>query len=112
MTRRPRAMWDKTIGAVMLIGAAVALAPIAHADDDADYVNNLKQHGVSPSPGTSESQWEAGAIKAAHDICGMAAAGYSRDSITARYTARNPDSRDTVKVTVDAAVATYCPRYW
>jgi hypothetical protein len=105
-------MWDKTIGAVMLIGAAVGLAPITHADDDADYINNLKQHGLSPSPGASESQWEAGAIKAAHDICGMAAAGSSRDSITARYAARNPDSRDTVKVTVDAAVATYCPRYW
>jgi Protein of unknown function (DUF732) len=102
----------KTICAVMLIGAFVGLAPIAHADDDADYINNLKQHGLSPGPGTSESQWEAGAIKAAHDICGMAAAGYSRDGITARYAARNPDSGDTVKVTVDAAVATYCPRYW
>jgi hypothetical protein len=105
-------MWYKTMGAAILIGATAGFAPIAHADDDADYINNLKQHGLSPTPGTSESQWETTAIRAAHDICGKAAAGYSRDGIKAHYTAKNPDNADSVNVTVDAAVATYCPQYW
>ncbi len=105
-------MWYKTMGAVMLIGATVGLAPFAHADADSDYINNLKQHGLSPAPGTSEGDWETTAIKAAHQVCGMAAAGYSRDGITAHYTAKHPDSGDNYKVLVDAAVATYCPQYW
>jgi hypothetical protein len=105
-------MWYKTMGGVMLIGVTVGCAPIAHADNDSDYINNLKQHGLSPAPGTSESQWETGAIQAAHDICGKAAAGYRRDGIKAHYTAKHPDDADTVNATVDAAVATYCPQYW
>lgn len=105
-------MWYKTMSAAMLIGATVGLVPIAHADGDSDYINNLKQHGLSPAAGTSESQWETGAIKAAHDICGMAAAGDSRDGIKAHYTAKHPENADTVNATVDAAVATYCPQYW
>ena len=85
---------------------------MAHADSDSDFINNLEQHGLSPSPGTSESQWEAGAIRAAHDICGLAAQGQSRDGITAHYAAKHPDGGNAVRVTVDAAVATYRPQYW
>jgi Protein of unknown function (DUF732) len=102
-----------------LIVAATITLPIlalgtgvAHADNDSDYINNLKSHGLSPTPGTSESQWEAGAIHAAHDICGLAAQGQSRDGIAAHYAAGHPDNGNTVRVTVDAAVATYCPQYW
>jgi hypothetical protein len=62
--------------------------------------------------GSSESEWEATAIRAAHDVSGMAAAGYSRDRIKAHYTAKHPDNADSVNVTVDAAVATYCPLDW
>ena len=103
----------KLIAATALtIGALVLGTGVAHADDDSDYINNLKQHGLSPSPGTSESQWEAGAIRAAHDICGLAAQGQSRDGIAAHYAAGHPDHGNTVRVTVDAAVATYCPQYW
>ncbi len=105
-------MWYKTIGAVMVIGAALGLAPIAHANSDTDYLNNLKQHGLSPVPGTSESDWEATAIKAAHQVCDQAAAGNSRDAITARYTAKHPDTGDNYRALVDAAVASYCPQYW
>ena len=103
----------KPVAAVALAVAALVLgAAVAHADNDSDYINNLKQHGLSPSPGTSESQWEAGAIRAAHDICGLAAQGQSRDGIAAHYAARHPDIGATARVTVDAAVATYCPQYW
>ena len=94
------------------IGALVLGTGVAHADDDSDYISNLKQHGLTPSPGVSESQWEAGAIRAAHDICGLAAQGQSRDGIKAQYTAKQPNNANTVNATVDAAVATYCPRYW
>jgi hypothetical protein len=52
----------KPIVALTLTLAALVLgAGVAHADNDSDYINNLKSHGLSPSPGTSESQWEAGA---------------------------------------------------
>ena len=105
-------MWYQTMGAVVVIGATIGLAPIAHANTDADYINNLKQHGLSPTPGTSEGDWETTAIKVAHQVCGMAAAGNSRDAITARYTAKHPDTADDYRVLVDAAVATYCPQYW
>jgi Protein of unknown function (DUF732) len=100
------------VGTAITIGAMVLGTGVAHADNDADYINNLKSHDLSPAPGTSESQWEAGAIKAAHDICGMAASGLSRDGIKAHYTAKHPDNASTVNATVDAAVATYCPQYW
>ncbi len=102
----------KTLGAVMVIGAAIGLAPIARAGTDADYINNLKQHGLSPAPGTAEGDWEATAVKAGHQVCDMAAAGNSRDAITSRYTAKHPDSGDNYRVLVDAAVSTYCPQYW
>jgi hypothetical protein len=102
----------RTMGAAMVVGAAVGLAPIAHAGTDADYISNLKQHGLSPVPGTSESSWEATAIKAAHQVCDMAAAGNTRDAITARYTAKHPDTASDYRVLVDAAVSTYCPQYW
>jgi hypothetical protein len=98
--------------AAFSIGALVLGAGVAHADNDSDYINNLRSHGLSPTPGTSESQWEASAIHAAHDICGLAAQGQSRDGIAAHYAARHPDNGNTVRVTVDAAVATYCPQYW
>jgi hypothetical protein len=103
----------KAIAATALtLSALLVGAGVAHADTDSDYINSLKSHGLSPTPGISESQWEAGAIKAAHDICGMAASGQSRDGIKARYGAKNPDHADNVNATIDAAVATYCPQYW
>jgi hypothetical protein len=103
----------KAIAATAItLGALLSGAGLAHADADSDYINNLKSHGLSPTPGISESQWEAGAIKAAHDICGMAASGQNRDGIKARYAAKNPDNANYVNATIDAAVATYCPQYW
>jgi Protein of unknown function (DUF732) len=103
----------KAIAATAItLGALLSGAGLAHADADSDYINNLKSHGLSPTPGISESQWEAGAIKAAHDICGMAASGQSRDGIKARYAAKNPDNANNVNATIDAAVGTYCPQYW
>jgi hypothetical protein len=103
----------KTIAVTAItFGALLAGTGVAHADNDSDYINNLKSHGLSPTPGISETQWEAGAIKAAHDICGMAASGQSRDGIKAHYAAKNPDNANNVNVTIDAAVATYCPQYW
>jgi hypothetical protein len=103
----------KLIAATALtIGALVLGTRVAHADADSDYLNNLKSHGLQPSPGTSESDWAAGAIKAAHDICSLAASGTSRDGIKAHYSAKHPDNASTVNATVDAAVATYCPQYW
>jgi hypothetical protein len=103
----------KVVVAIAFTLAALVLGTgVAHADADSDYLNNLKSHGLQPSPGTSESDWAAGAIKAAHDICGLAASGTSRDGIKAHYTAKHPDNASTVSATVDAAVATYCPQYW
>jgi hypothetical protein len=94
------------------VGALLSGTGVAHADADSDYINSLKAHGLTPTPGVSEPQWQASAIKAAHDICGMAASGQSRDAIKARYAAKNPDNANNVNVTIDAAVATYCPQYW
>jgi hypothetical protein len=103
----------KTIVATAVtLGVLLSGAGVAHADADSDYINNLKSHGLSPTPGISESQWAAGAIKAAHDICGMAASGQTRDGIKAHYAAKNPDNVNNVNATIDAAVATYCPQYW
>jgi hypothetical protein len=94
------------------IGTMVLGAGVAHADNDSDHINNLKSHGLFPSTGTSESQWETSAINAAHEICGLAAAGYSRNGIKVHCTAKHPDNESTVNVMVDAAMATYCPEYW
>jgi hypothetical protein len=103
----------KTIAATAIaLGALLSGVGVARADADSDYINNLKSHGLSPTPEISETQWEAGAIKAAHDICGMAASGQSRDGIKALYTAKNPDNANNVNVTIDAAVGAYCPQYW
>jgi Protein of unknown function (DUF732) len=103
----------KAIAATALtLGALLSAAGVAHADADSDYIDNLKSHGLSPTPGISESQWEAGAIKAAHDICGKAASGQSREDIKAHYAAKNPEDVNQVNATIDAAVATYCPQYW
>ena len=103
----------KIIAAMAItLGALLSAASVAHADADSDYISNLKSHGLSPTSGVSESQWEAGAIKAAHDICGMAASGQSRDGIKAHYASKNPGSVANVNATIDAAVATYCPQYW
>jgi hypothetical protein len=55
-----------------LSGAAIAFAPVAHADNDSDYINNLRSHGPSPV-GISESQWETEVISSGHQICDMAA---------------------------------------
>ena len=103
----------KAITAIAItLGALLSGTGVAHADADSDYITNLESHGLSPTPGISETQWQASAIKAAHDICGMAASGQSRDGIKAHYTAKNPDNANNVNVTIDAAVATYCPQYW
>jgi Protein of unknown function (DUF732) len=102
----------KAIAATAItLGALLSGAGVAHADADADYIANLKSHGLSPTQGISESQWEAGAIKAAHDICGLAASGQSREAIKARYAAKNPGDANQVNATIDAAVAAYCPQY-
>jgi Protein of unknown function (DUF732) len=110
MSRKP--MMKVLAALAFTAGALVLGTGVAHADDDSDYISNLKQHGLQPSSGTSESDWAAGAIKAAHDICGMAASGTSRDGIKAHYTAKHPENASTVNATVDAAVSTYCPQYW
>lgn len=108
-----RAPTVKSVAAIAAtIGALLSGAGIAHADADSDYIANLKSHGLSPTPGISESQWEASAIKAAHDICAKAASGQSREGIKAHYAAKNPDEANQVNATIDAAVATYCPQYW
>ena len=55
------------VGSAITLGALLSAAGVAHADADSDYINSLRSHGLSPTPGISESQWEASAIKAAHD---------------------------------------------
>jgi hypothetical protein len=102
---------DSAIGVAVLTGAAIAFAPVAHADKDSDYINNLKNHGLSPV-GISESQWETDVISNAHQICDMAANGLSRDGIKAHFEPTYPDKKDIVDRMTDAAVATYCPQYW
>ena len=104
-------MRHKAISVAVLTGAAIAFAPAVHADNDSDYINNLKSHGLSPE-GTSESQWETAAISAAQTICGMAAGGLSRGGIKAQFEAKYPDKKDVMDKMTDAAVATYCPEYW
>ncbi len=100
------------VGSAITLGALLSAAGVAHADADSDFINSLRSHGLSPTPGISESQWEASAIKAAHDICGLAASGQTRDGIKAQYAAKNPDHVNNVNATIDAAVTTYCPQYW
>ena len=94
----------------MLTGAAIAFAPVAHADNDSDYINRLKRHGLSPV-GVSESQWETEVISSGYQICDMAAGGLSRDGIKAHFEAKYPDKKEIVDTMTDAAVATYCPQY-
>jgi Protein of unknown function (DUF732) len=66
----------RAIGVAVLTGAAIAFAPVAHADNDSDYISNLRSHGLSPV-GVSESQWETEVISNGHQICDMAAGGLS-----------------------------------
>jgi hypothetical protein len=99
------------MGAVMLVGAT-AFAPIAHADPDTDYINYLKRHGLYPTSGVSESEWERKMIAAGHNVCEMTALGYTREGIKAHEKAEHPDSSHTIDAIVDGAVATYCPQYW
>jgi Protein of unknown function (DUF732) len=105
-------MWCKSIGAVVLIGTTIGLAPVAHADLDSEYINNLKGRGLYPADGVSESDWESGAIQAVHTTCAMATEGLGRDGIKAHEYATHPNSHDTINNMVDAAIATYCPQYW
>jgi hypothetical protein len=112
VSRRGEPAVKAIMGTAIALCALLSGAGVAHADADADYINNLKSHGLSPTPGISESQWETGAIKAAHDICGMAASGQSRDAIKAQFAAKNPDHANNVNATIDAAVTAYCPQYW
>lgn len=100
------------MAAAALLGAAVVSAATAHADDDADYIGQLKRSGLFPSPGVSRAKWEADMINAGHSVCQMIAAGYTRDGIKAREGAKNPGSKHNAQVVVDAAVAIYCPEYW
>jgi Protein of unknown function (DUF732) len=67
----------RTIGVAVLTGAVIAFAPVAHADNDSDYISNLRSHGLSPV-GVSEAQWETEVISNGHQICDMAAGGLSR----------------------------------
>jgi hypothetical protein len=66
----------RAIGVAVLTGAAIAFAPVAHADNDSDYISNLRSHGLSPV-GVSESQWETEVISNGHQICDMAGGGLS-----------------------------------
>jgi Protein of unknown function (DUF732) len=104
-------MRDGAICVAVLSGAAIAFAPVVHADNDSDFINNLRSHGLSPV-GISESQWESDVISNAHQICDMAAGGLSRDGIKAHFEPAYPDKKDIVDRVTDAAVSTYCPQYW
>jgi hypothetical protein len=99
------------IGVAVLTGAAIGFAPVAQADNDSDFINSLKSHGLSPV-GVSESQWETDVISNAHQICDMAAGGLSRDDIKTHFEASYPDKKEIVDKMTDAAVSTYCPQYW
>jgi len=101
----------RAIGVAVLTGAAIAFAPVAHADNDSDYISNLRSHGLSPV-GVSESQWETEVISNGHQICDVAAGGLSRDGIKAHFEAKYPDKKDIVDRLTDAAVAAYCRQYW
>jgi hypothetical protein len=101
----------RAIGAAVLSGAAIAFAPVAHADNDSDYINNLRSHGLSPV-GVSESQWETEVISSGHQICDMAAGGSSRDGIKAHFEPKYPYKKEIVDRMTEAAVAAYCPQYW
>jgi hypothetical protein len=101
----------RAIGVAVLTGAAIAFAPVAHADNDSDYISNLRRQGLSPV-GVSESQWETEVISNGHQICDMAAGGLSRDGIKAHFEAQYADKKEIVDRLTDAAVAAYCPQYW
>ena len=94
-----------------MIGAVIAFAPVAHADNDSDYNSILRSHGLSPV-GVSEAQWETEVISNGHQICDMAAGGLSRDGIKAHFEDTYPDKKEIVDRLTDAAVAAYCPQYW
>jgi|SRR5271156_3704681 len=100
------------VATAITLGALALGTGAAYADGNSDYIDNLKSHGLPPAAGASESQWETGAIQAAHQMCGLAATGLSRDGITAHFTAQHPDDGNAVRIMVDAAEATYCPQYW
>jgi hypothetical protein len=107
----------KSITAIGFTLAMVALALVlgvglAHASTDSDYIADLKSHGFYPEGGMSESRWESTAIQSAHEICGWAAEGYTRQGIKAHLSAKHPDKSDIPNILVDAAIANYCPQYW
>ena len=101
----------RAIGVAVLIGSVIVFAPVAHADNDSDYISNLRSHGLSPVGG-SEAQWETEVISNGHQICDMAAGGLSRDGIKAHFEDTYPDKKEIVDRLTDAAVAAYCPQYW
>ena len=79
----------RAIGVAVLIGAVIAFVPVAHADNDSDYISNLRSHGLSPV-GVSEAQWETEVISNGHQICDLAAGGLGRDGIKAHLEGQVP----------------------
>jgi Protein of unknown function (DUF732) len=101
----------RAIGVAVLIGAVIAFAPVAHADNDSDYISILRSHGLSPV-GVSEAQWETEVISNGHQICDLAAGGLGRDGVKAHLEDKYPGKKEIVDSMTDAAVATYCPQHW
>ena len=101
----------RAIGVAVLIGAIIAFAPVAHADNDSDYISILRSHGLSPV-GVSEAESETEVISNGHQICDLAAGGLGRDGVKAHLEDKYPGKKEIVDSMTDAAVATYCPQHW
>jgi Protein of unknown function (DUF732) len=95
----------KRIVVPVWVGIALFCAPLAHADDDADYIATLDHFGIP-------YQTEDAAIHFAHVNCQMLGQGYSRlelvrlaESDTKVYT------NDQVEMIMAASIMNYCPQY-
>ena len=73
---------------------------VAHADADSDYKQPPGRTFIAHAR-TSESQWEASAIKAAHDICGLAASGQTPDGIRRNMPPKTLIMSTTMNATID-----------
>jgi hypothetical protein len=88
---------------------AIALAPAAHADTDAQFLNALSANGVQPDPGT-----RADAVGLAHWVCGQMDQGVGADTVmgwlnTSRKSGNSDSTIDSTFVRVAAQY--YCPAH-
>jgi Protein of unknown function (DUF732) len=99
------------VGALLASAAITVTAPLAHADQDSDYISILNSLGW---PQHSFDAWpndphccDAELIREAHHVCAQLAVGPLLVPDDVEFTTREDERIDIV----DAAAKVYCPQY-